>query len=303
VNVRTFRAAAAALALMAPAPLSAQNGDADNDSWLFPEVTYFRQLFADPYSPRLSIGLVRTDLFESRGPERPPYLRSPGDDSEIQAAAAIGLEFPVFHVHRGEDGGITIGAQAGVFARFRIEQPSRDDLGQDWFVGMPIDMAWGTSSLRFRLIHRSSHLGDEFAESTNGERIEFGGEAFELLFARELGPVRAYGGAGWIFHSNTSVLEVLRELDRSDRYTAQAGIDGEWHPFADRRLSIRAGVDWQGAERTIWRSTWAFAGGFNAAVGSGAASFVLRYTDGASALGQFFLTREGVWSFEVGLRP
>jgi hypothetical protein len=295
-------AVAAALALIVPTPLRAQSGSADEGSWLFPDVTYFRPLFADPYDPRLAIGLVRTDLFESRGPERPPYLRSPGDGSEVQAAAAIGMEFPVFLVHRSEDGGITIGAQAGVFARFRIERPSRDDLGQDWFVGMPIDASWGESSLRFRLIHRSSHLGDEFSASTGGQRIEFGGEAFDLLLARRLGPVRAYGGAGWIFHSNTGATSILRELGRSDQYTAQAGIDGEWHPFEDPRLSLRAGADWQSAQRTKWRSTWAFAGGFDAAVGGGSASFVLRYTGGASALGQFFLTPEGVWSFEVGLR-
>jgi hypothetical protein len=220
----------------------------------------------------------------------------------VQAAAAIGMEFPVFLVHRSEAGGITIGAQAGVFARFRIEKPSRDDLGQDWFVGMPIDASWGESSLRFRLIHRSSHLGDEFSASTGGDRIEFGGEAFDLLFARQFRTMRAYGGAGWIFHSNTGATAILRALDRSDRFTAQAGIEGEWHPFEDRRLSLRAGADWQSAQRTKWRSTWAFAGGFNAAAAGGSASFVLRYTGGASALGQFFLTPEGVWSFEVGLR-
>jgi hypothetical protein len=294
--------AAAALALILPAPLSAQAGGTGTDSWLFPGVKYFRELFADPYDPRLSIALVRTDLFESRGPERPPYERSPGTEPEVQAAAAIGVAFPIFHVHRGEGSGVTIGVQAGVFARFRIEHPSRDDLGQDWFVGMPIDAAWGTSALRFRLIHRSSHLGDEFSETTGGRRIEFGGEAFDLLLAREVGPIRAYGGAGWIFHSNTGATRVLRELDRPDRFTAQAGLDGVWRPFADPRLSIRAGADWQSAERTKWRSTWALAGGFAADTGRGGASIVLRYTGGQSALGQFFLTAEEAFTLEVGIR-
>lgn len=289
----------AALALIAPAPLYAQAAD---EGWLFPDVTYFSHLIADPHDPRLAIGLIRTDLFESRGPERPAYTRSPGSGPEVQAAAAIGTAFPIFHVQHDDDGGVTIGVEAGVFARFRIEKPSRDDLGQDWFVGMPINAAWGSSSMRFRLVHRSSHLGDEFAESTGGERIEFGGEALDLLFARRFGSIRAYGGAGWIFHSNTSATSILRSLDRSDRYTAQAGVDGEWRPFADPRITVRAGADWQSAQRTNWQPTWALAGGVQADVGHGGASLMLRYSGGRSALGQFFLTREQTWSLEVGLR-
>lgn len=287
-----------ALALLAPSPVLGQ----DEPGWLFPDVRYFGDLIADPYTARLSIGLIRTDLFERRGPERPAYTTSPGTGAEIQAAVAIGMTFPVFHVARLENGGgVTIGAEAGVFGRFRIEKLSRDDLGQDWFVGMPVEAAWGESSLRFRLIHRSSHLGDEFSQATGGERIEFGGEAFDLLMARRLGGLRAYGGAGWIFHSNTSQTAVLRSLGRSDRYTAQAGVDGEWRPFDDPRISVRAGADWQSTERTGWKATWAAAGGLRAAVGRGTADLMMRYTTGRSALGQFFLTRESVWSLEVVL--
>lgn len=291
-----------ALVFLAPATARGQSNRSAQPTWLFPDTKYFRDPIADPYTPRLSIGLVRTDLFESRGPERPAYLRSPGTEAEVQAAAAIGMTFPVFHVAELEGGGgITIGATAGVFARFRIEKPSRDDLGQDWFIGMPVDATWGESSLRFRLIHRSSHLGDEFSYTTGGQRIEFGGEAFDLLMAREFAGVRVYGGAGWIFHSNTSQTAVLRLLERSDRYTLQAGLDGEWRPFADPRIAVRAGADWQSTERTDWRAMWALAGGLRAEVGQGAASLLLRYTSGRSALGQFFLTREHVWSLEVGL--
>jgi len=312
---RRVAALAMALAMGAPTALGAQStaagfrgpGDVaprrtDGESWLFPGVRYFRRLFADPFDPRLSIGLIRTSLFETRGPERLAYTRSPGRDTEVQAAPSIGMTFPVFRLAGDSAAGITIGAQAAVFARFRIEHPSRDDLGQDWFVGMPIEAAWGTSSsLRVRLIHRSSHLGDEFSANTGARRIEFGGEAFDLLVARGAGGLRFYGGAGWIFHSNTASTAVLQTFERPDRYTAQAGLDGEWHPFADGRIAVQAGIDWQSAERTAWRPTWALAGGLRANVGRGVAGLVIRHTGGRSTLGQFFLTQEEVWTVEVGL--
>ena len=303
VTLRVRLTLVAVLVTLGPGLLRAQEAGPGGSGWLFPDVSYFRAVLADPHDPRLSIGLIRTNLFGSRGPERPAYVRSPGDGAEIQAAAAIGATFPVFHVSRSADGGLTIGAQAGVFARFRIEHPSRDDLGQDWFIGMPIDAAWGESSLRFRLIHHSSHLGDEFIESTGGRRVEVGGEAFDLLLARQLGAIRVYGGGGWVFHSNTATTEILRELGRSDRLTLHAGLDGEWKPFAEQRLSVRAGADWQSAQRTGWRSMWALAGGLRADVGHGSTTLLIRYTGGQSALGQFFLTGEEVWTLEVGLSP
>lgn len=296
-------AAGSALLALLPAAAMAQSG-ADNGSpaWLFPGVHYFRSPLADPIAPRFAIALVHTSLFETRGPERPVYDRSPGTDAEIQAAAAIGVTLPVFHIISWpEGGGVVVGAQAAVFARFRIQRPSRDDLGQDWVVGMPIEVAWDESSVRLRFVHRSSHLGDEFAASTGGKRIEFGGESIDLLMAREYGAIRVYGGGGWILHSNTDDTAILRSEQRSDRYTLQAGGDAEWRPFDDPRISLLAGADWQSAQRTNWRSSFAFAAGLRARAGTGEVDLLVRYTDGASALGQFFLTTERAFGLEVVL--
>ena len=64
----------------------------------------------------------------------------------------------------GEHGTITLTGQASVNGRFRIELSSRDDMGQDWMVAFPLEMSWKQWSGRFRALHRSSHLGDEFFE-------------------------------------------------------------------------------------------------------------------------------------------
>jgi len=301
---RTWKAGpaiAAGLALLVSPPAVRAQSNGENGvvrSVLLPAVRHFASPVADPFEPRFAIGLVRTNLFESVGPERPDYTTSPGTDAEVQATAAIGATFPIALI-AGASGSVVIAVQAGVFARFRIQKPSRDDLGQDWVVGVPIEMAWNNASARIRIAHRSSHLGDEFSESTGAQRVEVGGETIDGLFALRFGAVRVYGGGGWVFHSNTDNTDILRDLDREDRFTLQAGGDAEFRPFTNRRLSIVAGADWQSNERTNWHSMFALAAAIRATAGSRDIRFTTRYSGGASALGQFFLTREQAWSVEL----
>jgi hypothetical protein len=274
--------------------------DSGGSVWL-PGVRFFTSPLADPIEPRFAIGLIVTDILSRQGPERLPFTLPAGDDgsSDTQAAAAIGATIPFLRLLDRPEGGIVVAGYAGVFARFRIELPSRDDLGQDWVVGMPIEVTWNAWSGRVRIAHRSSHLGDEFSATTGARRIEFGGEAIDGLLAyRFPGIARVYGGGGWIFHSNTSATRVLRDAGRSDRFTVQAGADGEWFPAAGP-VGIAAGVDWQAAERSEWAGGLAVAAGVSARANGRVARVMLRYYDGNSYLGEFFLTPERFWSIEV----
>jgi hypothetical protein len=286
-----------------PLPLCAQNGTVETTrAVLLPDERVFASPVADPLEPRFAIGLVRTSLFETRGPERPLYRRSPGTAAEVQATAAIGTTIPLVRMATRAGGPrILIAAQAAVFARFRVEHPSRDDLSQDWVVGVPIELAWTRTQARLRIVHRSAHLGDEFVESTGAQRIEMGGEAVEALLARRLGSLRLYGGGGWIFHSNTDNTEVLLRNERADRFSLQAGGDAILRPFANPHWSLAAGADWQSAQRSNWRSTFALAAALRAEAGSREVRLSARYAGGASTVGQFFLTSEQAWTLELQL--
>jgi len=57
---------------------------------LAPGVRYFESPIADPIEPRFAIGLARTTLFSTRGPERPAWSK-PDESGEVQATAAIGF--------------------------------------------------------------------------------------------------------------------------------------------------------------------------------------------------------------------
>ncbi|MCI0436255.1 MAG: DUF1207 domain-containing protein [Gemmatimonadetes bacterium] len=268
-------------------------------SRFLPAVHRFERLIADPFEPRLGIGIVHTNVLATQGPERAAFTRPTGS-AEVQAIAAIGGTVALVQVAEGRAGGLVIAAQAGVLSRFRISEPSRDDLGQDWIVAMPVELRWYDITARVRLAHRSAHLGDEFAESSGARRIEFGGESVDALMGwYVLDRLRVYGGGGWIFHSNTDNTDVLRREQRPDRFTIQAGVDGELTPWRDDRWSLIGGIDFQSAERTDWTGALAAAAGVRATSGARGVRLLARYLDGKSPLGQFFLTREQYWSLEL----
>jgi hypothetical protein len=270
-----------------------------------PRVHYFQPLVADPLEPRMGIALMQTDLFERAGEglEREPFSFPDPDDArrDVNAAAAIGGSIPLLHLKQWPGkGGIVASAQLGVFSRFRIEYPSRDDVGQDWFVGMPFEFAYDRWSGRFRIMHRSSHIGDELVEVTGARRIEFGGEYADFVVAREIiTGTRLYGGGTWNFRSYTEVLPALRARDMHDTFQLQAGADASWMKWSNGRAGLIGAVDWQSQQRTGWRSQLAVAGGINAQKGDGQGTkLLLRYFHGPSPVGEFFLTKESFWAIE-----
>src|SRR5690606_6764623 len=259
-----------------------------------------RTPIADPYAARFSVGLLGTNVLETQGPERPPFTLPDPDDaaSDVVAAVGIGAIVPLIHVSETADGGVLMYADARVFSRFRIEYGGRDDMGQDWFVGGGFEMQRGPWSGRAAIIHRSSHLGDEFIEMTGAERIEFGSEHLDVTAAYDVpGIARLYGGGSWIFRSYLGWEPQLVALGVRDRAAVQVGADNIWYPREGSTLSIHAGLDRQAAERTDWDV------GFAAAAGIGMQArrsmrLMARFYDGPSTMGEFFLTPERYFSLE-----
>ena len=291
--------AGAALALGAPSVLHAQTPD-----WLLPRVRYFESPLADPLEPRFGIALVTTNLLAARGPERPLFFIADSADAtfDVQAAAAVGGTLPLIHLAEWPGGGIVVAGEVAAFARFRIEYPSRDDIGTDWFVSMPVEIRDGVWSGRVEIGHRSSHLGDEFIQRTGAERIEFGHESLDMLAADTFAGIgRIDGGGSWIFRSNTEYEMRNRGLGRHDRFQLQFGGDGEWQ--IPGVLHAYGGVDIQAAERSDWRTRIALTGGVGVRRGDRTARLLLRFHDGVSPLGEFFLTDERLFGLELVIEP
>lgn len=291
-------------AVMAIVAMSGQASAQDRWSRFLPGTSLFHPLIADPLEPRFTLGLLKTNLLNTQGPERPAFFVSEDDKSDVVAAVGIGMAFPFVALKTWEDGGVNLTGHVGVFSRFRIENPSRDDMGQDWVVGGGIEVLKDQFAGRARIHHRSSHLGDEFTEVFGAKRIEFGGEALEAVasYLDETG-VRLYGGGSYIFHSNTASTVILQTLQREDKYTVQAGADGEWYKWSGGHLGVHGGMDFQAAQRTKWQGAFSALGGvaFRRDNNSTARELrlSLRYFTGPSPMGEFFLTRERYVHFEL----
>jgi hypothetical protein len=301
--MRWLMTAGVALALVTGAdPLAGQAPER-----LLPAVPSVRPPAADPHAARLSVALVSTNLLATRGPERPAFKvpNAAAAAREVVAAVSLGGVLPLVQLGAWPDGQLTLVADGRVFARFRVEKEERDDMGQDWYIGGGVEAVRGRWAGRALLMHRSSHLGDEFMVDTDARRIEFGSEHLDLLVARDVaGVARFYGGGSLILRSYLDWDPWLRELGFSDRAIMQAGADRQWRPWSDDRWQVTAGVDVQLAERTEWRRQLAgsIAAGFDARQSGRSLQLVLRAFDGPSLMGEFFLTPERYWGLELQAR-
>jgi hypothetical protein len=122
------------MVVVAAAPASAQKTGWDR---LFPRIQYFDLVIADPHEPRLSLAMVQSNVFERAGEARelrPEFSFPDPEDasSDIQVMVGVGGTVPLWHlVDWGEKGGVVASAHFGVFSRFRIEYPTREDTGQE----------------------------------------------------------------------------------------------------------------------------------------------------------------------------
>jgi uncharacterized protein DUF1207 len=285
-------------ALSVPAAAASQA----TDRW-FPEDSYFPRPTAAPREPTFALRGIWTDVFVGRlsSAERPAFDfdEAPADlETDAQGEAALGGSVRLWRLAEFADGGISLGVSGAVFGRFRLEVSSSDLVASDWIVALPVEGRWGEWSGRARLLHWSAHLGDEMIEKTGAERIDFTHNGVDLLVARQLGGARLYGGGALLSRSSLENEEQL-PVGFSDDASVQLGVDGVWTGWLDGRMGLEGGLDVQMADRTDWDAQWSVVAG--TVIRDGPRTVRLRGTffDGPSPMGQFFLTHERYWGFEL----
>ncbi len=93
-----------------------------------------------------------------------------------------------------------------LFAQFNMDSPSHDLINADYTVGIPLTFRYEEFSMRVRLYHQSSHLGDEYLLRYHPKRVNLSYEAFSLLLARDFGRFRLYGGGEYRLDRDPSTL-------------------------------------------------------------------------------------------------
>ena len=91
--------------------------------------------------------------------------------------------------------GVQLDVIGSIFAQFDVGTASNDLINADYIIGLPLTFRRNGFSVRAKLYHQSSHLGDEYllrSEDIVRENLSF--ESVEVLISQELGLLRGYGG-------------------------------------------------------------------------------------------------------------
>ena len=162
----------------------------------FPTGDLFRPLIADPKQPQFFVSINR---FKSAGVRY------------TMASVGFGETFGMYRFFGSREGdGLQLSVEGALFAQFNLDTPSSDLINADYTIGIPVTYRYGDNSLRFRIYHQSSHLGDEFLQSVNPpERVNLSYEAIELIYSREWRGWRVYGGGEYLIHKEPDDLKPM----------------------------------------------------------------------------------------------
>jgi len=156
----------------------------------FPQDDVFRPLFADPKQPQFFMSYQKM-RFRNLG-------------RSINAGfVGAGETFGLWSSRRNTCDGLQFGMQGGVFAQFNLDGISTDLINADYMVGLPVTWRRGPFSVRARLYHQSSHLGDElliFNPGLQQQRINLSFEELESIVSWDHSWFRIYGGGGYLVH-------------------------------------------------------------------------------------------------------
>jgi len=253
----------------------------------FPQDQIFCPVFADPKEARSFVSFLRGTF---------PSLADPSGEGTSIASVGLGDSFGLVRLGGPTAGeGVQLDVIGSIFAQFNVGAPSNDLINADYIIGMPLTFRRRGFSVRARLYHQSSHLGDEYLLSNDEiERENLSFESIEFLVSQEVGPLRAYAGGERVFR---------REPDSLPARIFHGGV--EVRTGRARRAQIVAGVDVKTTELHDWSP--AISGRAGLEVGRPAPgghpgrliTLMLELYEGVSPYGQFF--RDDTSYIGVGL--
>ena len=197
--------------------------------------------------------------------------------------------------------GFQISLEGTVFAQFDLDSPSYDLINADYVFGLPVTMRRGNVSVRLRVYHQSSHLGDEYLLRPGVERQDFAFESAEALLSVDGGPLRLYAGGEYVFNRFPDDKETRVFHGGAELRQREPGV--RVGPLASVRM-VAAG-DCKVVEELDWDVATSVRAGFEIGRPTASSHVGRRWSvlghfyDGPSPYGQFF--RANVRYYGVGL--
>ena len=164
---------------------------------------------------------------------------------EAEGDVGLGENFPVIALRRGPRP-ISLGFGAQVYGRFSLGDSRSALISNDWVVGLNTTAELGKWSLTAEIIHESSHLGDEYRDRFDAERLDWTREVAAGWASYSTGPWKVTGGVSYV---------LIDEL-HLERPGAALGLDFRGRGsgrFLGADIRPVGGVFVEGTAETAWR--------------------------------------------------
>lgn len=245
----------------------------------FPQDQIFCPVLADPKEARSFVSLLGGSF---------PSLDDPSGKGTTIGSIGLGDSLGLLRWGgpRANEG-LQLDLVGSIFAQFDIGTSSSDLINADYLIGLPLTFRTSGFSLRLRVYHQSSHLGDEYLlRDTAIDRENLSFESVGALVSQEAGPLRVYVGAERAFR---------QQHDSVPTQVYQGGIEfrsgppGRTSPF-----QWVGGVDLKATERRDSSPAVSGRAGLeirqrrNGNNPGRLLSFLLEFYNGPSPYGQFF---------------
>ena len=236
----------------------------------FPDGDLFRPILADPKEPRVSFQFLR---FRPDG----------GDTMNIGAISAGGVVGVWARRALNTCDGLQVSLIGGVFTHFNLDTYSNDLINSDFLIGAQAATRGTGISGRLRVLHQSSHLGED-RQFVTTELSNFGYQAIDGLVSIDRPWWRAYGGAGYLFFMHDGSQSAMLQAGAELRSEVRA--KGVTRPVAGVNISALQARAWGVSTNVLVGFEWT----------SPAASRRIRgsvlYGDGYTSFGQFALQQK-----------
>lgn len=254
----------------------------------FPQDQIFCALLGDPKEARSFASFLRGTF---------PSVDDPSGKGTPIASVGLGDSFGLVRLGGPRPGeGVQLDVVGSIFAQFNLGTQSNDLINADYLIGLPLTFRRSGFSVRARLYHQSSHLGDEYLlNNAEIERENLSFESFEVLLSQEIRMVRAYAGVERIFR---------REPDSLPSELFHAGV--ELRSGRARNVQLVGGIDVKTTELHDWSPAISGRAGLEFGRPSPGGhpmrlvTLLLELYNGPSPYGQFF--RDDISYVGVGLQ-
>ena len=266
-------------------PLAAQ-GEGEPVRWIaFPTGRLFPTAIADPTATDFGFTQLRvTDV----------GVAGSGDNRfELRMGGQFGV---VRWQPRGAPGwAYQLGIEAGFNGQFDSDH-SYDNIGWDGIFGLTATAGRpGRLAFKLGMKHTSSHVGDEYAERTGRQRIEYTREELVLGASWPVVPaLRLYAEAAYAYHHGNGGLQHPGRAETGAEFV-QPRLLGLG------RLGWYAAVDASAWEERDWETDFSAALGLLYPAGDRRWRLGFGYHEGRVPIGEFFQDSETYWSLGLNL--